>query len=821
MFEQSLAVIRTAGWRAIAVVVALLPSTADAADAIELLPKAFQLVGREARQLLVIEATEQGQAMGQIAEGVTFASSDERVVKIDGTVAMPVGDGTATIVATVESPAGKQTAAAQVTVSDMDRPWEWSFSNHVVSVFSKAGCNSGACHGAQAGKNGFKLTLFGYDPAADYQAVARQAIGRRIVPSDPARSLILTKPTGAISHKGGVRFDVGSPEYRVLADWIAAGAKPPKSDDARLERLEVLPKSVRLAPDASQQLIVLAYFTDGHSEDVTRWVKYTSANETVAAVDAAGNVKVMGHGEGAIGAWFLNRIVMATVTVPFENEVSPEVFAQSPRRNFIDEHVLAKLSALNLPPSPPCDDATFIRRAFLDTIGVLPTAEETTEFLTDDAPDKRDRLIERLLGREEFVDYWAYKWSDLLLVNSGKLKPPAMKAYYGWIRRSVAENKPWDTMVRELVTAQGATLENGAANFYVLHQDPAEMSETVSMAFLGMSINCAKCHNHPLEKWTNDQYYGMANLFARVRNKNVDGDGNFIVFHAGQGELIQPTTGAIQPPRPLDAQPIALDATGDRREYLARWLTAPDNPYFTRAITNRVWANYFGVGLVEKIDDLRLTNPASNPQLHAALAEFLVASGFDLKALMRAILQSAAYQRESRALPGNRDETRYYSRYYPKRLSAEVLLDAITRVADVPTDFAGYPKGTRALELPDANVNSYFLKSFGRPERIITCECERSSEPTMVQVLHLSNGDTLNAKLSAVGNRIDKLLAANTSDLGVIEKLYLAALSRKPTDAERIKLMLVLGETPQDERRKAFEDIYWAVLTGKEFLFNH
>lgn len=800
---------------------------ASADERIAILPSVVPLKGREARQHLIVEAIHDGQAAGQATTEVLFATSDERVVTIDNGVAVPVGNGTATITATVSTPAtnGKpvspRTATAQVTVSGMDEPWEWNFSNHVVSIFSKAGCNGGACHGAQAGKNGFKLTLFGYDPAADYQAVARQAIGRRIVASDPARSLLLTKPTGAIAHKGGVRFDVGSPEYRVIADWIATGAKPPTASDPKLKRLEVLPKSARLAPAATQQLIVLAHFSDGHTEDVTRWVKYTSANESVAAVDPTGNVKVMGHGEGAISAWYLNQIVMATITVPYPNEVAPDVFTRSPRRNFIDEHVLAKLAALNLPPSPPCDDATFIRRAYLDTIGVLPTAEEAAAFAADTAPDKRDRLIERLLNREEFVDYWAYKWSDLLLVNSGKLRPPAMKAYYQWIRRRVADNAPWDKLVHDLVTAQGSTLENGAANFYVLHQDPAAMSETVSMAFLGMSINCAKCHNHPLEKWTNDQYYGMANLFARVRSKNIDGDGNFVVFHAGDGELIQPTTGAIQTPRPLDAEPIDPDATMDRREHLARWLTSPDNPYFTRAVVNRVWVNYFGVALVEKVDDLRLTNPASNEELLAALSKHLVDNRYDLKALMRTILQSAAYQRESRPLPANQSETRYYSRYYPKRLSAEVLLDAISRVTDVPTEFAGYPKGTRSLELPDANVNSYFLKSFGRPERIITCECERSSEPTMVQVLHLSNGDTLNQKLAAAGNRLEKQLAANASDLQIIENVYLAALSRRPTQAEQIKLLLVLGETPQNEKRKALEDVYWAVLSGKEFLFNH
>jgi hypothetical protein len=797
-------------------------SQARAGDGIALFPKSISLFGQQARQSLVVEQISGEQCVGQVHDGVKLSSSDEKIVRIEEGVAVPVANGTATLTAQ----AGNQSADASATVTGMEQPWEWSFANHVVPVFSKAGCNSGACHGALAGKNGFKLTLFGYDPSADYAALVRQAGGRRIVADDPGRSLVLTKPTGAIAHKGGVRFDVGSPEYRAIAEWIAAGAKPPASSDAHLTQLEVLPKRARLAPGATQQLLVRAHFSNGRSEDVTRWVKFTSSNETVAAVDAKGNVKVMGSGEGAISAWYLNRIEMATITAPYAapgaaSDAPPSAAARSGAiHNAIDVPIAGKLADLNLPASSACDDAAFLRRAMLDTIGVLPTPDEVRGFLADASPDKRDRLVDQLLSRPEFVDYWSYRWSDLLLVNSGKLRPPAVKAYYGWIRQKVKSNTPWDALARELVTAQGSTLENGAANFFVLHQDPKDMAEAVSMSMLGMSIGCAKCHNHPLEKWTNDQYYQMASLFARVRSKNLDGDGNLLVFHAAQGELIQPTTGAVQPPRPLDGA-LVPESAADRRVPLADWLTSPGNPYFTRAIVNRVWANYFGVGLVEKVDDLRLTNPASNEPLLAALAAETVRSGFDLKHLMREILRSAAYQRDSVAAAGSEADRRYYSRYFPRRLSAEVLLDAISQSTGATTEFAGYPQGTRALQLPDSAVASYFLKSFGRAERNITCECERSAEPSMVQVLHLSNGDTVNEKLEAKGNQLDRLLAANTSDLGIIEEMYLSALSRFPSDGERIKLLVVLGQTPQNERRHALEDIYWAILSGKEFLFNH
>lgn len=788
-----------------------------AGESLAVLPPQFTLTGPEARQMLVVERQQGGQFVGQATENLKLASSDTNIVAIEDGVAVPKANGVATITLTF----GNQTARAEVQVVGYDEPFQWSFRNHVQSVLAKAGCNAGACHGAQAGKKGFKLSLRGYDPLGDFQSITRQARGRRIVPSDPGRSLLLTKPTGALPHGGGLRLDVGSLEYRVIAEWIAAGAAAPRDDDPRLSKLEILPAGAVLKPGLSQQLIVRAHFSDGHVEDVTRWAKYTATNLSVAQVDDAGLVRVTGHGEGAITAWYASQVVAATISSPFEAPVSPEVFAQAPRRNFIDELVLAKQQSLNLPPSPPARDDEFVRRAFVDTIGLLPTADETRTFLKDTTPDKRDRLIELLLARPEFVDFWTYKWSDLLLVNSERLKPSAMWSFHAWIRNHVAANTPWDEFVRQLVTAQGSTLENGATNFFVLHQDPAELAENTSLAFLGMSIGCAKCHNHPLEKWTNNQYYGMANLFARVRSKDVPGDGHRMVFAASDGDLVQPLTGKPQPPQPLDGVAISLADEDDRRLHLARWLTSPENPYFSRSIVNRVWANFFNVGLVENVDDLRLTNPASNEALLSAAARHLVDNKFDLKSLMRSILQSAAYQRSSRTLPENQGDERFYSRYYPRRLMAEVLLDAVSQVAGSPTQFPNYPATWRALQLPDANVSSYFLKTFGRPDRVITCECERSAEPSMVQVLHISNGDTINKKLEAKGNRIDQLLSAGASHEAIIEEAYLSALSRFPTDDERAKMLAALSETADADKRLAIEDLYWGILSSREFLFNH
>ncbi len=714
-----------------------------------------------------------------------------------------------------------------------------SFRNDVLPILSKAGCNTGGCHGALAGKGGFRLSLFGYNPEADYLTLTKESRGRRVEMADPGSSLLLTKPTTALQHKGGKRLDVKSEDYQLLAAWIGAGCPAPKPDDARLTKLEILPQESQLKPGQTQPLSVKARYSNGTERDVTRWAKFTSADETVATVDNGGKVSVIGHGQGAITAWFSSQIVISRVISPYSNQIAPEIFTQAPRANYIDDLVLDQLSKLNLKPSPAADDATFVRRAFIDTIGRLPTPEETRTFVADTSPGKHERLADLLLARPEFIDYWTYKWSDMLLITGSKLRPEALSAYYQWIRDRVASDMPWDEVVRQLITAKGSSVENGATNFFAVHQDPETMAENVSQAFLSLSINCAKCHNHPLEKWTNDQYYAFANLFSRVRAKgwggdSRSGDGVRTLYVEDRGDLLQPRTGKPQPPAPLDAPAIPSDDPRDRREVLAQWLTDPSNTYFTRAISNRVWANFMGTGIVESIDDLRVSNPASNEKLLTALAADLVKNRYHLKPLMRQILTSQTYRRSSDTLPENKDERRYYSHFYPRRLMAEVLSDAIGDVTSVRDSFteislndgstektAIYGADTRATQLRDSAVKSYFLKTFGRNAREITCECERSNQPSLVQVLHLSNGTTINDKLAEKVSRVSQILASDPAPSKIIHDAWLMCLSREPSEKERQQFESILTTAKPEEKRQIVEDLYWSLLTSREFLFQH
>ena len=812
-------------------------------DAVVVLPESFTLDFQGARQQLLLEKQDENRYLGPVEGTVTWGSSNPQVVKTVDRQAVAVGNGKATLTATWQG----RTATAEVEVRGAEQAAEWEFRRHVLPILAKRGCNSGACHGALAGKGGFRLSLRGYDPMSDHWTITREARGRRIEPGDPGRSLLLAKPSGGVPHKGGLRFDVDSPDYRVLSAWIMAGAETPQAEDPELVSVDVLPAKVTLQPGEAQPLIVTAHYTDGRREDVTRWAKFSATNATVATVSPEGLVSVIGYGQGAVAVWFSSRIVLAQITSPYAYDVDPESYRQSPQRNFIDALVLEKLASLNLAPSPRAGDEEFLRRVYLDTIGTLPTLEETRAFLdegnsgeTEQAQgQKRDRLIDSLLDREEFVDYWTYKWSDLLLVNGRRLRPKAVKAYYEWIRSQVEQNRPWDEIVRQIITATGGSYSNGATNFYALHQTPEDMSENISQAFLGLSIGCAKCHDHPLEKWTNDQYYAMANLFARVRSKGWGGDprsgqGLRTLYSAPKGELVQPRTGKPQPPAPLDSEPLAFEDPSDRRLALADWVTAAENPYFSRAIANRIWANFFAVGLVDPTDDLRVSNPASNEKLLAALADWLVEHDFDIKELMRLILQSETYQRSSVPLAENQDDQRFYSRYYPRRLMAEVLYDAIAQVSEVPGKFTHlaydgadteetkeYPEGTRAIELYDSAVIAPFLKTFGRNERNITCECERTNTPSLIQVLHINNGNTVNERLRDEKSCVGKALADGTDDETLLEQAFLSTLARRPRSREKEQLLETLRSGPQESRRELVEDLYWGLMSSREFLFNH
>jgi hypothetical protein len=661
---------------------------------IQLLPPKVALRGAQGTQRLLVEARRAGQYSGDQSRDAAFTSSNPKVATVgsDGTV-HAAGNGSAVVTARVRGHA----ASAEVRVSGVGAPAAWSFRNHVLPILTKAGCNAGACHGAAAGKGGLKLSLRGFDSDADYAVLTRQAAGRRIVPGDPAHSLFLLKPTMAIPHGGGKRIEPASRDYRVLAGWIAAGTPRPRSADARIQTLEVFPPLATLRPGETQQILVRADYSDGHSEDVTRWVKFGSSDNSVATVDDLGRAKMAGSGEAAITVWFSSKVTFARLASPFPNAPPAAVYQKADRVNFIDDLVLKKLQTLGIAPAAACSDAEFIRRATLDAAGELPTPSETQAFLADPSSEKRRKLVDGLLARPEFVDYWAYKWSDLFLVSSKKLSPAAMKVFYGYLRKSVEENKPWDRLAREILTPSGSNLDNGSASFYVMHKDPIELTETTTQAFLSMPLMCARCHNHPLEKWTQRDYYQMANLFSRVRLKNGDRAGEVLVLASDEGNINLPRLGVPLPPRPLDGPETPLTDPGDRRAALADWLTAPSNPYFAKALVNRVWRNFMGRGLVEAEDDLRLTNPPSNQELLDALATDFVKSGYDVRALIRTIMLSAAYQRTSTPSGNNAKDDRYYSRYIVRRLPAEVILDALSQVTGVPTAFDGYPKGTRAL----------------------------------------------------------------------------------------------------------------------------
>jgi hypothetical protein len=796
-------------------------------DDLNLLPSSARLVGPHARQRFVVERIDGSIGVGDVTGRAVFATDNPRVAEVDRAgLVRPVGDGLATITATVDG----RVVRASVSVEDSGRDEPWSFRNHVEAVLTKQGCNSGACHGAAAGKNGFRLTLRGYGPEIDYAALTRQSLGRRVVKTAPQESLILLKPTGAIEHGGGVRFDMGSLEYRVIAEWVAAGMPGPSASDPEIQGLTVFPAAVRLAPGQAQQILVQATYSDGRVEDVTQWAKFASTDDAVASVNDAGRLKVTGRGEGYISVWFASRVARVTVTSPYDAKIDAKVFASAPRKNPIDEKNLAKLASLRIPPSPDAGDAAFLRRAYLDATGTLPTAQQVEAFLADRDPNRRAKLVDRLLESPEYVDYWAYKWSDLLLVSSRKLQAPSMWSFYRFVRESVAKNVPWDRFARSILTAQGSTLSNGAAAFYLLHRDPIDLTESASMTFLGLSLTCARCHNHPLEKWTQDQYYQFASLFARVTLKDGDTTGDTVVAHSRDGEILHPRRGVAMPPSPLDAPPSSADDPRDRRAVLADWLARPDNPYFARALVNRVWSNFFGRGLVDPEDDLRVSNPPSDEALLDWLVADFIAHRYDVKHLIRTIMNSAVYARSSVPVPGNESDTKFLSHYRVKRLPAEVLLDAIARVTEVPTSFSGYPAGWRSLQLPDSQVASTFLDSFGRPERAATCSCERSAEPSMSQALHLANGETINEKLRSDSSAAAKAVSAKVDDPAVVEHLFLSALSRRPTAVERERTIKALkGATAgiadpkaaATARRQAVEDLYWAVLTSREFLFNH
>ena len=727
----------------------------------------------------------------------------------------------------------------------MARAGEVSFDHEVMAVLSKAGCNMGACHGNFNGKGGFRLSLRGENPTFDFESLTRESNGRRIDHLNPDASLILLKPTGRVSHQGGVRFHKDSREYQVLHDWVAAGTPRGEHKSNPVELRVTPPEAVLIEPATSVSLQVRVRFADGSERDVTRLTTFELSNLT-ATVDAEGQVNRLALGETTIIARYLQlQVPIRLAFVPARPEF---VWSEPPTNNFIDVLTFARLRELRMNPSEHSDDATFIRRAFLDAIGRLPTADEARQFLADQNSDKRSRLIDRLLARPEFADHWALKWSDLLRNEEKVLDPKGVELFHGWIRDSMAQGKPLDQFVRELLRAEGSTYEIPAANYWRANRDPTVRAETTARLFLGLRLQCAKCHNHPFDRWTQDDYYAWAALFSKVDYQVVENNrkdkldknefvGEQVIFINENARITDPRSGEAPWPKLLGDRALGPASYQDRLTPLAYWLTSADNDLFAKSQANFIWYHLLGRGLVEPIDDFRPTNPATNPVLLEALAREFVAGQFDVRHLVRTILNSRVYQLASVPNGTNRDDENNFAHARIYRLPAEKLLDAQSDVLGLPAKFAGYDLGMRAMQIPgvqrvrsrDEPLTSgdRFLRTFGKPERLLACECERSNETTLAQAFALISGE-LHEQLESDDNRVARLVRQGHSDAEIVDELYWTALSRAPTPDESQAAATYLATHDREdadaawlaaERLERLQDIAWALLNSKEFLF--
>lgn len=742
-----------------------------------------------------------------------FTTSSPTIARIDGQIVRSVGNGTATITVDIQ---GKQ-STIPVTVTHATADVPVSFSREVEPILTRLGCNQGACHGAQHGRGGFRLSLRGFDPVFDHQQIVQSAEGRRVVLSDPERSIVLAKPTLVMEHGGGERVSKQSRAYATLLRWLDDGAPEPSTKDPIVTAVEVWPPRRVMVPGEEQQIFVRATWSDGRVEDVTETASFDSLNDAVAAVTPGGLVSAKGRGETHIMIRFEGQATVVQITLPYAQLAS---YPNFPVNNLIDEKVLAKWKALGITPSPLAGDAEFFRRIHLDTLGVLPTPEEIKAFLADSTQDKRSRAVDRVLNRPEFIDFWTLKWGDLLLINRDELQDKGMWSFHNWVRASLRDGKPIDQFVREIITSEGSRYTEGPVNFFA---NGREWSEATTQIFLGVRLQCAKCHHHPFEKWSQDDYYGMNAFFIRLGTKNSQEFGLFgregVVYLKQTGEQTHPRKGTMVKPHPLDGP--EMDDPFDRRRKLAEWLTTVDNPFFARNLVNRFWGYYFGRGLVEPLDDMRATNPASNPELLVALSKDFAQHKFDLKYLLRTMMTSRVYQLSDEVTPGNAADSAnvHFARCTVKRLTAEQVADAIDFATGTREKYPGLPLGTRAVQLPDTAVKSYLMDLFGRPPRKVTCECERSTQPNMAQALHLLNGDFLNRKIAEPTGRVEKLLATKKPVSSAIEELYLVTLSRPPQAAELSKAerWVASAKTPRD----GLQDLLWVLLNSKEFLFNH
>lgn len=686
------------------------------------------------------------------------------------------------------------------------------FENDILPILGRYGCNSSGCHGKAEGQGGFKLSVFAFDPESDYTALTKEGRGRRVFLASPDESLILRKASGRTAHGGGTRLAFNSDDYRTLRDWIGSGLPLGSPDAPRVIGLRVEPGERVMTFQSDSPLKVIAKLSNGTEKDVTKHARFQSNNDAVALVDAYGKVHSLEvPGEATVMAAYMGEVGVFRAIVPRPH---PLAGSRLPQHNLIDTAVDNKLAKLNIASSGLCDDAEFLRRITLDLTGTLPSAATARKFLEDKSPDKRAKLVQTLLASPEFADLWAMRWADLLRVERGVLGHERAYGYYKWIRDSIANNTPFDRFARELITAEGPTSEVGAANFYRVVTRPGEMAGSLSQVFLGVRIGCAECHHHPFDRWGQSDYYGMVGFFAPVAAR---GDA---VFSSGEPRTTHPRTKKPVYSHALGTAMPEADPKGDRRIVLADWMTKPDNPYFARNLSNRVWAWMLGTGIVEPVDDVRATNPPSNPELLDALAKFTIENKYDVKKLIATIAASRTYQTSCKPNDTNEKDERNFSRAQFKRPDAEVLLDIVCQSTGVPEKFTGSPGVTRAVQLWDSKARHEFLKLFGRPVRATACECERTKEPSVAQVLNLLNSPDVQAKLSHESGTVARLVREQKDDAKLVEELYLSFFARLPSSDE-MKVATEHLKKRSAARREAAEDLAWAMLNSTEFLFNH
>ncbi len=781
--------------------------------ALQVFPPDVSLSTSRARQTFVVQA--------QFADGITrdvtaqakVTIANPALVKVEKNALTPLADG-----ATEAQVAyGGKAVKVPVKVKDAKADRPISFKLDVMPVFMRAGCNQGSCHGAARGKDGFRLSLFGFDADGDHYRLTRELNGRRINLALPAESLLLEKAQGKVPHTGGQRIKEGDEYTQAITRWLEAAAPLDPPTVPTPTAVELYPRGAVLdGKGATQQMVVRARYSDGTERDVTSLALFLSNNDTSAKISPDGLVTAGDRGEAFVMARFSTFTVGAQVIVlPKGLQFN---FPQVPENNYIDTLVNAKLKKLRIAPSEPCSDEVFLRRVYIDVTGILPTPEEYHRFMSSKAPNKRELLVDELLGRKEFAELWVLKWAELLQIRSSQqVSYKAMLLYYNWLQDKIARNVPVNEWVQELLGASGGTFKNPATNYYQNETDILKVSENVAQVFMGMRIQCAQCHNHPFDRWTMSDYYSFAAFFAQIGRKGTDDPRETVVFNSGGGEVAHPVTKQVMPPKFLGG--AAPDVAGkDRRVVMAQWLASPDNPYFATNLANIVWAHFFGQGIIDPVDDVRVSNPASNPELLQELGKRFTGYKYDFKKLVRDICLSRTYQLSTQANASNEADTRNFARAAVRRIKAETFLDCISQVTETKNKFPGLPVGARAVQIADGGISTYFLTTFGRATRETVCSCEVKLEPTLSQSLHLLNGDTTTQKIQA-GNLIGQRLAAKKTPAEIIEELYVRCLSRKPTAKESEKLLALVAADP--DKKRALDDVFWSLLNSREFMFNH